>query len=116
MENKLVYLAAPYSHPDANVRQARFETCCKVAGELLKRGSIVYCPIVSSHPVAVHCRLPGTWDFWKPTDLFFLGLSRQMWVLTLDGWQYSQGLEAEMKHADALGIQVVYVKKEDFGL
>ena len=54
----MIYLASPYSHPDPAVMEQRFETACRVAGWLMARGEIVFCPIAMSHSVAVRYDLP----------------------------------------------------------
>lgn len=109
MKKELIYLGCPYSHPDPAVKQARFETVTRVASRLVAAGYHVYSPITHSHPMAEMGELPGGWDFWEKYDRIFLEMSKSMFVLKLEGWEESTGLQAEIKIARELGIPVEYI-------
>jgi nucleoside 2-deoxyribosyltransferase len=106
--NHLVYLASPYSHPVTAVRQQRFEAACRAAAALIRHGHIVFSPIVHSHSMARH-GLPLDWNFWERHDRRFLAACDELWVLPLDGWQHSRGVQAEIDIALALGKPVHFV-------
>lgn len=106
--NHLTYLASPYSHPDAAVRQQRFEAACRVAAALIRRGHVVFSPIAHSHSIAQH-GLPVDWGFWERHDRRLLAACDELWVLKLDGWQHSRGVQAEIAIALALGKPVRFV-------
>ena len=91
----MIYLASPYSHPDADVRRDRFEAACRVAAGMMRAGDLVFSPIAHSHPIAVHGGLPLDWEFWKPWDRWALAHCDRFAILTLDGWQESRGVTAE---------------------
>lgn len=59
--DELIYLASPYNHPDEKVRIERFKEIVKISARLMKRGWIVYSPIVHNHPIAAlgRCQLVG---------------------------------------------------------
>lgn len=105
----LTYLASPYSHPDPAVREARFVAVCKVAGEMMGRGHVVYSPIAHSHPIAMHCDLPKDWLFWGKQDRTMIALCDRVVVLTIDGWQESTGVQAEIEYAKSIGKPVTYM-------
>jgi hypothetical protein len=104
-----LYLACPYSDPDHFVRQERFNAVTKTAGRLLKDGLMVFSPISKTHPIAVNCGLPGDWEFWEKYDRIAIGHCRELWVLTLDGWQTSKGVKAEIQIATELQKPIVYI-------
>ena len=54
----LVSLVSPYSHPEAVVRQQRFQAVCQATAALLRSGQAVFAPIVHSHPLVAY-GLPG---------------------------------------------------------
>ena len=59
----MIYLASPYSHPDAVVREQRFRDVCLAAARLIRAGQIVFSPIAHSHPIASGgFGLPTGWD------------------------------------------------------
>ncbi len=108
----LTYLASPYSHPDPAVRQARFEAACRAAAELIRRGHLVFSPIAHSHCIAQH-GLPMDWGFWEAQDRWLLAACDELWVLKLDGWQHSRGVQAEIAIARALGKAVRFVSESE---
>jgi len=79
----LIYIASPYSHPDANVRQGRFEAACRAAAAMIREGHATFCPVAHSHPIALHGNLPGDFDYWEPIDREFLAQCDRVVVLAL---------------------------------
>ena len=105
----LIYLASPYSHPDPEVRQQRFETVCFVAANLMREGKHIYSPIAHTHPIALKGDLPKGWDFWEQFDRKMLAACQELWVVMMDGWRESKGVAAEIQIANEMGIPVKYV-------
>jgi hypothetical protein len=113
MKPQISYLASPYSDPDPDVREFRYIGAAEAAGRLIKRGMIVYSPIVHGHPLAVWERLPTDWAFWRRQQLPFLRASKEVIVLTLSGWDISIGVKAEIRMARRWGIPVRYCNPLD---
>ncbi len=108
----MIYLASPYSDASAPVREARYHAACRQAAEMLRCGIPVFSPVAYTHGIASH-GLPLGWDFWERMDRIFLEMCSEVWVLTLDGWQESRGVQAEIALAQALGKPVLYVEPDD---
>lgn len=109
----LVYLACPYSHADREVRVKRFEASNEATSVLMKDGYYVFAPISMSHPIAEQCSVPGDWNFWAKFDTAFISCCHKLFVLTIDGWEKSTGVTAEIKIAKDFGIPVIYLKWEE---
>jgi Domain of unknown function (DUF1937) len=107
----MIYLASPYSHPDPQVREDRFDAACRAAVDLVRAGQSVFSPIVHGHPL-VSFGLPTDWSFWQPYDCEHLQHCDEVVVLRLDGWQNSGGVQAEIALALALGMRVEYLAYE----
>lgn len=105
----LIYLASPYSHPDEAVRQQRFETVCFVAANLMREGKHIFSPIAHTHPIALNGDLPKGFDFWEEFDRKMIAACGELWVVMMDGWEQSKGVQAEIKIAAEMGIPVKYV-------
>ena len=105
----MIYVASPYSHPDPLVRQARFDAACAAAARLLRTGHAVFAPIVHGHPL-VRFGVPSDWSFWSPLARDYIARCDDVVVLQLDGWRESQGVQAEMALASALGKRVDYLE------
>lgn len=106
----LIYLASPYSHPDPTVMLERFDTICCVAAKLMGEGIHLYCPIAHTHPIAVKGSLPRGWEFWEQYDRKLLAACQALWVVTMDGWRESKGVNAEIKIAGELGLPIKYIE------
>lgn len=105
----MIYLATPYSHDDPNVRAARFDQACIIAGTLMNSGHLVFSPIAHSHPIALKCELPTTWDYWRRYDYRMLLCSTKLVVAMMDGWQESKGVQAEITIAKEFDIPIEYL-------
>lgn len=103
----LVYLACPYSNPDPQVMEARFEQANRLAAELISQGFKVFSPISHSHPIHKY-GLPASWEFWRDFDFTYLALSHTVIVLCLPGWKESVGVQAEIAFAVSNDLEVVY--------
>lgn len=103
----MIYLASPYSHNDPAVRQRRFEQTCDYVAEIIKEKHICFSPIVHFHPVAVRRTLPYDAEYWKAVNYWFLEKCDLVAVLMLDGWEYSYGVEDEIKMAGIFGKSII---------
>ena len=114
MNDGMYYLASPYMHEDARVRQWRYEMALRHAAKLLNEGTHVLSPIVHSHNIALMYDLPKDWTFWKPIDYAYIAASRGVIVLKLPGWTESEGITAETKIARDLGRPVQFGDPDPF--
>jgi hypothetical protein len=60
----IVYLAAPYSHPDKQVVEERIAAFCKIDGELCAKGIFTVSPLLK-HLTLQYTSLPSDWAYWK---------------------------------------------------
>lgn len=103
----LIYLASPYSHKQLGVRIRRFELAVEVTSKLLLRGHTVFSPIAYGHAMA---RNIGTnYEVWKDFNDTMMRASEQLWVLMIDGWKDSRGIQYEIKFAGVLDIPVLFM-------
>lgn len=105
---KVIYLAAPYSDPDRNVRVARVEAITKYAAKLFNSGKFVFSPLTHSHHIAEAGNMGLAWGTWREFDIEMLRKCDSMIVLKLDGWEKSNGVKAEVAEAIALSIPITY--------
>ena len=109
----LLYIAAPYTDEDPDVRLQRFEATNRVAARFARLGIPVYSPISHWHPVAEQCGLQHDWGTWEHIDLAYLDVSWAVVVLCLTGWVHSRGVTAEIAAAKERGIPVLYMSPID---
>lgn len=116
----MIFLASPYSHPDATIRQTRFEKArdylrWHVANpSKVVYGGAIFSPIVYAHDLAIRGEFPLDHEFWLAFNLDILRHADMLMVLTLDGWAESKGIRVERDTARHLGIpEVMVAEMED---
>lgn len=110
MEKPLVYLACPYTHEDPEVMKKRADIAAKKAGELIKKGFIVFSPLSHSIALAEANDLPESWEFWKEQDIGFLKCCNHVFVIAIDGWQESTGVTEEIIWARENNVPVTFIR------
>ncbi len=108
---RLIYLAQPYSHRDPFIVRQRVLFGAYVAGKILTTlpDTMVYAPIAHGQTLADVSNLPIEWEFWREMDFAMIDRCDELWVLTIEGWKESVGVDAEMAYARELGIPVHYI-------
>lgn len=115
----LIYLASPYASgldtslmdrfDIAQTKRNRFEAAIKATRELTHLGYNVYSPIVHNHPLVKDEPTMQNWPFWEWRDLSMLKRCDELYVLTLEGWQDSVGVTAEITFATSKHLPVWFI-------
>lgn len=108
----LIYLATPYSHAEAEIRNHRFLEVNRVAASLMREGLHIYSPISHTHPIAMAGEMPKEWEFWQEYCLTMLQSCSKMVVLMQDGWRESVGVQAEINIARKTGMPIEFMAHE----
>lgn len=111
----MIYLASPYHHADPLEMEYRFHSVCAATVHLMNQGRIVYSPIAHNHYLAQNFSLPRDWSFWQTYDLAMIDRADEVWVLQLDGWHVSVGVNAEITYAIKCDKPVIYLEFEGLG-
>ncbi len=110
----MIYLAGPYTHPDQFVVQQRGHQQAIFAIHCATKGHIVYSPVAAWHRWSSGYGLPMTPEFWQRMSLGMLRVACELWVLCLDGWESSKGLQDEIRCAKNNGIKIRYFYAENY--
>lgn len=111
MEPIDIYIASPYSHPDAAVREARYWAAVAYAAELTRAWLVCYSPIVHSHPqVEIVPELGLCYRSWARVNRIMQPLCREMHVLCLPEWEGSEGIKYEVTCAAVLRQEITHVE------
>jgi len=108
-----IYIASPYSHETAEIRQERFEAVTREVSRYLKAGVTVYSPITHCHELANRYCLPTDFEFWQVHNENMLAAADALYVLTLTGWRHSKGVAAEMHFARSREIPIMLIHPEE---
>ncbi|NBF05755.1 DUF1937 family protein [Pseudomonas sp. Fl5BN2] len=104
-----IFLACPYSHPEAAVVNERFIQCNRVAAGILQAGHAVFSQVSMSHPINL-C-LEGKDNaaigkLWAPVDALYMAMMEELIVLDLPGWKDSGGIKREIEVFESSGRRV----------
>ncbi|GHT16662.1 hypothetical protein FACS1894189_0890 [Planctomycetales bacterium] len=110
----MLYIACPYSHPDALIRNHRYRTACRAAAALIKSGIVVFSPLSHSVPVAQLGGVDETdTEFWLRQDIPILRRCDEVLVLGLSGWDKSIGVQREISEAMLLQKPVSIITEQE---
>lgn len=111
-EQKVIYVACPFSHSDESVRNHRFDVANKYAARLMKLGHIVFSPLSHSVPISQYIGNPNDSDFYVRQDLYWLQFCDEVHAIMLPGYYESLGVKRETDEAHKLGILVLHIIPE----
>lgn len=109
----MIYLAAPYTHQDPAVVDRRLETFFKYDLYLTSEGFHTVSPL---YKTLIALKVPdvqldyGTWEDYCRA---LMKLCSEVHVLTLEGWQESEGVLDEIHMAYEFTLPIVYVDVDD---
>ena len=99
----MIYLASPYSHEDRMVEINRFVGAQRFTAFWLERGYPIFSPIVYSHQFVTYGLGRSAAD-WHTFNNEMMNLADRLWVLRMEGWDLSVGVNFEIEHFNARGI------------
>lgn len=107
----MIYVAAPYTHTDPTVVRQRILTFAKVMSNLIAAGEHPVSPLMNHFLVDyVETDFPLTWEYWQEYSYSLLSVSKELHVITMDGWEESTGVAAEIEMANQLNLPIRYIK------
>jgi hypothetical protein len=109
-----IYIASPYTHSSDVVKQDRFERVAHFTAKVMRDGGFAFSPIVHGHQLSVLHSLPDDFAYWERYCLSTLSLAKVLYVLMLDGWLESVGVQAEIAFAEQNNIPVAYYEPETY--
>ena len=110
----LIYLASPYAHPSAEIREARLEAARHVCGRMVSEGRMVMSPLVYLGELAHKGVHPP--QGWYAFDLQLLARCDELLVLQLPGWEDSRGVLVEIAGAQTKGMPIHLMSLEEADL
>lgn len=117
MNQQLIYLASPYSHPDPSVKQSRVIAVARVAGELINQGQLVFSPI--AHGETIVLNNPGFGDDWQRWQFVSRGMIAKcdaFWIAMIEGWETSIGVAQEIQIANRYCKTISLINTTTFDL
>ncbi len=104
----MIYIASPYTDPDPEVMQRRYEAVLRYCVHLVQTEEVPYSPIVHFHQMAFHFQMPTDRVYWKKVNTTMLRKADDLHVLCLPDWTDSKGTREEVADAKVMYIPVYY--------
>lgn len=105
----LIYVASPFTSPSKEVERARYQDVVDACARMFEDGFHVMSPIAHCYPMFERGNMPGDFEFWRAYNYAVLSRCEELWVLTIDGWKDSKGVQGEIEFARKRGIPIGYV-------
>lgn len=102
----MLYLSSPFRHHNPQVRQFRFEAACQAVADLSNAGVEAFSMVVHSHPIAQLGLTNGKQQ--SRLDIAQLERCDGLVILTLPGWEQSEGVRREFELAKFFEIPVFF--------
>lgn len=110
----MIYLASPYSSSDLVIQLERADLIARLCAKLLTKKYQVFSPIAFGQLMLDYePELPTDAKYWEKYNAFFLKNCTEMWIILIQGWEKSLGVQAEIAFAKANNIKIKYVSVED---
>lgn len=115
---KLIYLASPYTYKSKipfvswAVRLYRYRLITKIAGLLHEQypNCAFILPITMSHHTIKYMKDKCSgWETWGKRDLFYISKCDEVWIVMMNGWRKSKGVNAESRRASKLNLPIKYI-------
>jgi Domain of unknown function (DUF1937) len=103
------FLASPYSHPDYAVMEQRYKSALYAVEWFYRHDQTVFSPIVHCHELAKLYSLPSDAKFWWKHNRAMLISAAQLFILTIDGWDTSAGIQREVGLATVLNHPIKFI-------
>ncbi len=113
----LYYFAHPYTSkdPEGNIdpegEKNNFELSIKRSAELIKRGVMVCCPIIHTHPIHVNdseFMENKEYELWMKLDRMFFDKTDFKGIILAPGWEKSSGCNKEKQWFEEKGLEVLH--------
>lgn len=106
----MIYVAAPYTHSDPDIVKHRMNLFAITMAELIRRGEHPVSPLMNHFLTDyVETDFPLTWDYWKEYSFSLMRNCVELYVVTMDGWEQSSGVKAEIEMAEKMQKPVTYI-------
>jgi len=109
-KTKKIYLASSYSSQNKETEHIRHLQVLKFVRDHQKASQeILFSPIIYGVALIGESNSINTGFLtWKEFNYSELSVSDELWVLKLDGWEDSEGVQQEIKWAGEIGIKIKY--------
>lgn len=108
----MIYVSAPYTHPEINVIDNRMLRVTKYSAYLLLNRYHLICPLTMGHAFSLKYNQPNNQDFWLDWCYNLLKRCDEMHVLMIDGWKESNGVQKEITFAIINNIPIKYIESQ----
>ena len=109
-DRSIIYVSCPYTHVDPAVVARRLQIFADYVGGLERSG--VYHAVSALFNQMLLDRgiqLPADYGFWKSYSRTLIGVSQEIHVICLTGWEASVGVSDEIEHGLRLGKKIRHV-------
>ncbi len=105
----MIYIASPFTSDNVFLEAERHDAVRLYTAGCIERGEVAYSPIVHGVSICHAKEIDGGFNTWRDHCLGMLAKADELRVLKLEGYDESQGVNAEIAFALDNGVPVTYV-------
>lgn len=109
-ENKVIYIASPYSHENEEVVAMRIKALQQIVVNMTMTGIVCICPVLHYHQLRE--QLPQDPLFWIKVCRKWLSRCDELCVAQFEDWEQSGGVRDEFQYAKQKGIHISYINPD----
>ncbi len=110
-KSELIYVACAFGQADSGLRKQRIDLVSRFCAEKMREGIVVFCPLIHNYHILKY-GLPIGWAYWEKFNKKLLEKCNRLYVLKLEDWENSVGIQAEVAIARKLNIPIEYHEYE----
>jgi len=107
-----VFVISPYTHKNPDVVRDRVNRAEKYIAKLTMEGIVAYSTIAAMDHLVHKFELPNDYTYWKNHCTKMVSAAKEVYVLCLEGWEDSVGVQDEIKVATHHGKTIKYITLE----
>lgn len=110
-KSELIYVSCAFGQADPRVREHRIDLVSRFCAKKMREGIVVFCPLIHNYHILKY-GLPIGWDYWEKFNKELLQKCDRLYVLKLEDWENSVGIQAEVSIARKFNIPIEYHEYE----
>ena len=104
-----IFVISPYTHDDSDIVRNRVDHAEMYLASLTMAGYVAYSTIAAMEHLTKKFDLPTDYAYWKEHCHKMISCAKEVYVLCLDGWEDSVGVQDELSVARELSKKITYI-------
>lgn len=101
----------PYNGTPEQIEHRMTDVFVRVVKQIYGRGDVAISPLFN-HFLLPYTKLPTDWQFWRQSAISMMASVDEMWVVAIEGWDKSVGVDGEIEISIAMNVPFLFVTEQ----